>query len=89
MQDEVASPERIERCSGNLVEELPDMCIGDEPDDHGSTMPCRDAGASGHLRVTVSPQNAKVDYVWSWLPQDDKPEHKHGSAAFSYDLKPH
>ena len=46
-------------------------------------------GASGHLRVTVSPQNAKVDYVWSWLPQDDKPEHKHGAVAFSYDLKPH
>jgi Calcineurin-like phosphoesterase len=44
--------------------------------------------ASGHLRVSVSPQNAKVDYIWSWMPQDVSPEHKQGGIAFTYDVKP-
>ena len=44
--------------------------------------------ASGHLRVTVSPQVAKVDYVWSWMPKDVSPEHQQGGVAFSYDVKP-
>ena len=44
--------------------------------------------ASGHLRVTVSPQNAKVDYVRSWMPKDETSEHKQGEVAFSYTIKP-
>ncbi len=44
--------------------------------------------ASGHLRVSVSPQNTKVDYVWSFLPQDVSKEHPHGAVAFTYDVKP-
>ena len=39
---------------------------------------------SGYLRVTVSPANAKVDYIRAWLPQDEKPDHKNGEVAFSY-----
>ena len=39
---------------------------------------------SGYLRVTVSPAGAKVEYVRSYLPQDEKPDHKNGEIAFSY-----
>jgi hypothetical protein len=43
---------------------------------------------SGHLRVTVSPQNVRVDYVRSYLPKDETPEHENGEVAFSYTVKP-
>jgi hypothetical protein len=43
---------------------------------------------SGHLRVTVTPSNAKVDYVRSWMPTDETPEHKQGEVAFSYTVRP-
>ena len=43
---------------------------------------------SGHLRVTVGPSNAKVDYIRSWMPKDETPEHKQGEVAFSYTVKP-
>lgn len=39
---------------------------------------------SGYLRVTVSPENVKVDYVRSYLPKDETAEHKQGEVAFSY-----
>ncbi len=39
---------------------------------------------SGHLRVTVSQAGAQVDYVRSWLPQDETPSQKNGTVAFSY-----
>lgn len=39
---------------------------------------------SGYLRVTVSPDKVKVDYVRSYLPQDEKPDHPSGEIAFSY-----
>jgi hypothetical protein len=45
--------------------------------------------ASGHLRVTVTPQAAKVDYVRSWMPKDETAEHKQGEVAFSYTIKPY
>jgi hypothetical protein len=41
---------------------------------------------SGYLRVTVSPANAKVEYIRSYLPQDEKPDHKNGEIAFSYSV---
>ena len=43
---------------------------------------------SGHLRVTVSPQNVRVDYVRSYLRNDETPEHKNGQLAFSYTVMP-
>lgn len=44
--------------------------------------------ASGHLRVTVTPQEAKVDYVRSWMPKDENATRKQGDVAFSYSIKP-
>lgn len=41
---------------------------------------------SGHLRVTVSPANVKVEYVRSYLPQDETPDHKNGEVAFAYTI---
>lgn len=43
---------------------------------------------SGLVRVTVSGTEAKVDYVRSWLTEDEKDGHKQGEVAFSYILKP-
>ena len=42
---------------------------------------------SGHLRVTVSPDNVKVDYVRSYLPKDETAQHKTGDIAHSYVVK--
>jgi hypothetical protein len=39
---------------------------------------------AGYLRVTVSPEMSKVDYIRAWLPQDETPEHKNGETGFSY-----
>ena len=43
---------------------------------------------SGHLRVTVGPSITKVDYIRSWMPKDETPEHQQGEVAFSYTVKP-
>jgi hypothetical protein len=43
---------------------------------------------SGHLRVTVAPDVAKVDYIRSWLPKDETPQHRQGEIAYSYTVKP-
>ena len=43
---------------------------------------------SGYLRVTVSPENARVDYVRAYLPKDETAERKDGEVAFSYAVKP-
>ena len=42
---------------------------------------------SGHLRVTVSPDNVKVDYVRCYLPQDETAQQKTGNIAHSYTVK--
>ena len=42
---------------------------------------------SGHLRVTVSPENVKVEYVRSYLPQDETDLRKTGEIAHSYTVK--
>ena len=42
---------------------------------------------SGHLRVTVSPENVKVDYVRSFLPKDETAHNKTGEIAHSYTVK--
>ena len=41
---------------------------------------------SGYLRVTVAPANTKVEYIRSYLPKDEKPDHKNGEVAFSYSV---
>jgi len=43
---------------------------------------------SGHLRVTVSPENVKVDYVRSFLSADETAQNKTGDLAHSYTVKP-
>jgi len=42
---------------------------------------------SGHLRVTVSPEDVKVDYVRSFLPKDETAQQKTGDIAHSYTIK--
>lgn len=43
---------------------------------------------SGHIRVTVSPQNVKVDYVQAYLPKDTiRGVRSNGQVAFSYTVK--
>lgn len=43
---------------------------------------------SGYLRVTVSGEGARVDYVRAYLPKDEAAERKDGEVAFSYTVKP-
>jgi len=42
---------------------------------------------SGHLRVTVSPEQVKVDYVRCYLPKDETVQQKTGEVAHSYSIK--
>ncbi len=44
--------------------------------------------ASGHLRVTVNPNDVKVDYVRAWLPKDENSQHKNGEVTYSYSVVP-
>jgi hypothetical protein len=44
-------------------------------------------GNSGHVRVTVSPGRARVDYIRSWLPQDETDQRNNGRVAYSYELE--
>ena len=41
---------------------------------------------SGRVRVTVSPEKVRVEYVRSYLPKDATAEHPNGEIAFSYEL---
>jgi len=41
---------------------------------------------SGHLRVTVSPSDVRVDYVRAYLPDDDKAGRRNGEVAYSYTI---
>ena len=43
-------------------------------------------GSSGHLRVRVTPGQVTVDYVRSYLPQDEKPGQNNGQVDFSYTI---
>jgi hypothetical protein len=42
---------------------------------------------AGHLRVTVSTANVRVEYVRSYLAKDETAEHRDGEVAFSYTVK--
>ncbi|MEI6248206.1 MAG: metallophosphoesterase [Verrucomicrobiota bacterium] len=44
--------------------------------------------SSGYLRVSVSPQQTKVEYVRCFLPKDETKETRHGMVAHAYDVKP-
>ncbi|MGD0090608.1 MAG: metallophosphoesterase [Planctomycetota bacterium] len=43
---------------------------------------------SGHLRVSVSPEQVQVDYVRCYLPKDETDKRKTGEVAYSYTIKP-
>ncbi|MEI6669472.1 MAG: hypothetical protein WCP29_15080 [Acidobacteriota bacterium] len=43
---------------------------------------------SGHLRVSVSADEVRVDYLRSYLAKDENAERKSGTVAFSYAIKP-
>jgi len=43
---------------------------------------------SGHLRVSVSPQEAVVDFVLSVLPEDERGSQRNAAVAYSYTLTP-
>ena len=45
-------------------------------------------GSPGHLRITVSPESAFVEYIWSGLPADNKSGAENGAVAYSYTLNP-
>ena len=42
---------------------------------------------SGYLRVTVSPEQVKIDYVRCYLPKDETDRQKTGEVAHSYTIK--
>ena len=44
-------------------------------------------GNSGHVRVAVSPDHVKVDYVRSYLPKDESDHRKNGEVADRYTIK--
>ena len=44
--------------------------------------------SSGYLRVSVSPQQTKVEYVRCFLPKDETKETRHGMVAHAYEVKP-
>ena len=44
-------------------------------------------GGTGHLRVSVSPDDVKVDFVRAWLPADTGSLYHNGEVAFSYSVK--
>jgi hypothetical protein len=42
---------------------------------------------SGHLRVSVSPEQVKVDYVRCYLPKDETAQRQTGEVAYTYTIK--
>jgi hypothetical protein len=43
--------------------------------------------SSGHLRVTVSPDQVTFAYVRAYLPQDEKPAQQNGQVDYAYTLR--
>jgi phosphodiesterase/alkaline phosphatase D-like protein len=43
---------------------------------------------AGHLRVMVSADGVRVDYVRSRLAKDETPAHRNGEVAYSYTVRP-
>ena len=42
---------------------------------------------SGYLNVTVSPERLQVDYIRSYLPEDESAERQHGEVAYTYTIR--
>ncbi len=55
--------------------------------DNGSAFTGKVIGGSGHLRVTVSPDSVKVDYVSALLPKDETETLRNGQDVLSYSVK--
>jgi hypothetical protein len=51
----------------------------DYPDESSVILP-----NSGYMRVSVSPEQVKVDYVRAYLPEDENEEQQSGEVAYSY-----
>ena len=49
---------------------------------HGTVL-----GGSGYIRVRVSPDDVKVDYVQTYLPEEEDATHKDGMIADTYTIK--
>jgi len=45
-------------------------------------------GGTGYARVTVSPDNVKVEYIETWLPAKETSTRKNRMVADSYTVKP-
>lgn len=45
-------------------------------------------GGTGFMKVTVSPENVKVEYISTWLPNKETPARKNTMLLDSYTLKP-
>lgn len=45
-------------------------------------------GSPGHLRVTVSPDQVTVDYVRTYLPQEENTNQKNGQVDYTYTIAP-
>ena len=43
-------------------------------------------GSSGHLRVTVSANEARVEYIRARLPENENEQHKNGEVAYIYSM---
>lgn len=48
----------------------------------GKILPC-----AGYLKVTVTDSTTKVDYVRSYLPEDENAQRKNGTVEYSYTLR--
>ncbi|MFC1597427.1 hypothetical protein ACFL5Q_05755 [Planctomycetota bacterium] len=63
-------------------------------DRYGSVRSAREYGyvegeilaGSGHLRVSVSPQEAVVDFILSVLPEDERGSQRNAAVAYSYSI---
>lgn len=44
-------------------------------------------GSPGHLRVTITPGQATVDYVRSYLQQDETAQRRNGASDYTYTIK--
>ena len=52
--------------------------------EHGTVL-----AGTGYLRVTVSPREAKGEFVQSWVPAKQDATHRDGMVADSYSIKPY
>lgn len=45
-------------------------------------------GSPGHIRVTVAPDQVKIEYVRTYLPQAEKPGQQNGQVDYAYTIAP-